>query len=324
MRVLVTGSEGFIGSNMVEKLLQKNFRVFALVQYNSFSNIGWLRGISHKNLNIIFGDIRDETFLENITKNIDVIINLAALISIPYSYRSISSYIDTNIIGASNICKVGLKNKIKKIIQVSSSEVYGTAKYTPIDEKHPLQPQSPYSASKIGADAIALSYYYSFGLNVTIARPFNTFGPRQSLRAIIPTIFYQILNEKKKIKLGLLTTKRDFNHVSNTTDGIISLIKNKSTAGEVFNIGYGKNVSMLELTELIKKISRKEFEIVTDKQKLRPDKSEVQELLCDFKKIKKLNNFKPQISLEKGLSLTYKWFKKNMHMYDDLIEKKYF
>ncbi len=324
MRVLVTGSEGFIGSDIVEKLLKKKFKVLALVQYNSFSNISWLKGISHKNLKIIFGDVRDETFLEKITKKIDIVINLAALISIPYSYRSISSYIDTNIIGASNICKAGLKNKIKKIIQVSSSEVYGSAQYTPIDEKHPLQPQSPYSASKIGADTIALSYYYSFGLNVTIARPFNTFGPRQSLRAIIPTIFYQILNNKKKIKLGLLTTKRDFNYVSNTTDGIISLIKSNRTAGEVFNIGYGKNISIFELTKLIKKISKKDFEIVVDKKKMRPSKSEVKELLCDFKKIKKLNNFKPKINLEEGLNQTYEWFKKNIHKYNDLIEQKYF
>ena len=326
-KILVTGADGFIGSHLIEQLVKRGFNVKAFVYYNSQNSWGWLDDIDEKiknQIEVVAGDIRDFECVKNALKGCDYVFNLAALIGIPYSYKSPSSYIDTNIKGIMNIMNAVKDISFSKIIHTSTSEVYGSAKFVPMTEKHQLSAQSPYAASKIGADQLAISYYKSFDLPVSILRPFNTFGPRQSLRAIIPTIFYQILNEKKKIKLGLLTTKRDFNHVSNTTDGIISLIKNKSTAGEVFNIGYGKNVSMLELIELIKKISRKEFEIVTDKQKLRPDKSEVQELLCDFKKIKKLNNFKPQISLEKGLSLTYKWFKKNMHMYDDLIEKKYF
>ena len=227
MKIFVTGSEGFIGSNLIEDLLKKGHKVTALVQYNSFNNIGWLKNINDKKLKIVLGDIRDEHFMFESCKNIDVIINLAALISIPYSYKAINSYIETNIMGTSNLCKSAIKNKVKKLIHISSSEVYGSAKYKPINETHPLQPQSPYSATKIGADSIALSYYYSFGLDVCIARPFNTFGPRQSLRAIIPTILFQIIN-KKKINLGLLSTKRDFNYITNTTDGIISLIKQKN------------------------------------------------------------------------------------------------
>ena len=324
MKIFVTGSEGFIGSNLVEDLLKKGHKVTALVQYNSFNNIGWLKNINDKKLKIVLGDIRDEHFIFESCKNIDVIINLAALISIPYSYKAINSYIETNIMGTSNLCKSAIKNKVKKLIHISSSEVYGSAKYKPINETHPLQPQSPYSATKIGADSIALSYYYSFGLDVCIARPFNTFGPRQSLRAIIPTILFQIINKKKKINLGLLTTKRDFNYITNTTDGIISLIKSKRTSGNVYNIGYGKNISINELIKLIKKITKTEFIVVKDSRKIRPTKSEVDELLCDISKIKKLNNFKPKVDLEKGLILTYKWFKKNNHYYNNLLEKKYF
>ena len=205
-----------------------------------------------------------------VVKNIDVIINLAALISIPYSYKAINSYIETNIMGTSNLCKSAIKNKVKKLIHISSSEVYGSAKYKPINETHPLQPQSPYSATKIGANSIALSYYYSFGLDVCIARPFNTFGPRQSLRAIIPTILFQIINKKKKLILGLLSTKRDFNYITNTTDGIISLIKSKKTSGNVYNIGYGKNISINELIKLIKRITKTEFTVIKDSRKIRP------------------------------------------------------
>ena len=324
MNILVTGSEGFIGSNLVEKLLYEGFKVTALVQYNSFNSAGWLANLSHKNLKITFGDIRDENLILKCCKNKNLIINLAALISIPYSYQAINSNIETNILGASNICKGALKNKVKKVTHVSSSEVYGSAIYKPINEKHPLQPQSPYSATKIGADAIALSYYYSFGLGVTIARPFNTFGPRQSLRAIIPTVMHQIINGKKKIKLGVLNTKRDFNYVSNTIDGIISLIGAKKTSGEVFNIGYGKNVSMLDLVKNIKNVTGENFDVIYDKQKIRPKNSEVQELLCDLKKIKKYTNYSPKISLEDGLKFSFDWFKKNNHLYNNLIEKKYF
>ena len=324
MRIYVTGSEGFIGSNLVEDLLKRGHKVTALVQYNSFNSSGWLDNNSNKNLKVVLGDIRDENFMNESCRNTDIIINLAALISIPYSYKAINSYIETNIKGTSNLCKSAIKNKIKKVIHVSSSEVYGSAKYKPIDENHPLQPQSPYSATKIGADAIALSYYYSFGLDICIARPFNTFGPRQSLRAIIPTIFFQIIKNKKKISLGNLSTKRDFNYVSNTTDGIISLIKSKKTSGHVYNIGYGKNISMNELVKLIKKVTKSKFIIQKDKRKIRPSNSEVDELLCNYKKIKKLNDFKPKVDLEYGLRLTFDWFKKNIHHYNDLLEKKYF
>ena len=324
MRILVTGSEGFIGSHLVEKLLTKGHKVRALIQYNSFNNLGWLRGIYNKNLDIILGDVRDESFIEKITKKTDIIINLAALISIPYSYNAVSSYVETNILGACNIAKSAIKNKTKQLIQISTSEVYGSAKYLPIDEKHELQPQSPYSASKIGADALALSFYYSFGLNVCLARPFNTYGPRQSLRAVIPTIIFQILKKKKKIKLGNLESYRDFCHVSDTCDGIISLINSKKTAGKSFNIGSGKTTKIKDILILLEKISLQKLSISKDQNKFRPKKSEVDRLQCNFNKLKLQTGFKPKIKLFSGLKSTYNWYLENINEYNELTNKKFF
>jgi len=324
MRILVTGSEGFIGSHLVEKLLTKGYQVRALVQYNSFNNLGWLKNKDNKNLKIILGDVRDESFVEKITKKVDIIINLAALISIPYSYSAVHSYVDTNITGACNIAKAAIKNKTKKLIQISTSEVYGSAKYLPIDENHELQPQSPYSASKIGADAMTLSFYYSFGLNVCLARPFNTYGPRQSLRAVIPTIIYQIIKKKKKIKLGNLESIRDFCHVSDTCEGIISLIKSKNTAGKIFNIGSGKKTKIKDLIIMLEKISRHKITVIKDKDKFRPKKSEVDRLQCNFNKLKSFTGFKPKIKLLDGLKTTYEWYFKNLKEFNELTNKKFF
>lgn len=324
MRILVTGSEGFIGSHLVEKLLTKGHQVRALVQYNSFNNLGWLKNKDNKNLKIILGDIRDESLVEKLTRKTDIIINLAALISIPYSYSAVHSYVETNIIGACNIAKAAIKNKTKKVIQISTSEVYGSAKYLPIDENHELQPQSPYSASKIGADAMTMSFYYSFGLNVCLARPFNTYGPRQSLRAVIPTIIYQIIKKKGKIKLGNLDSIRDFCHVSDTCEGIISLIKPKNTAGKIFNIGSGKKTKIRDLIIILEKISQKKIIIIKDRDKLRPKKSEVDRLQCNFNKLQSLTGFKPKIKLIDGLKSTYEWYLKNLKEFKELSNKKFF
>ena len=240
-KILVTGSEGFIGSHLVEQLLKnKNNQVTAMVYYNSFNSVWWLKDIKHKyknNLKIIFGDICDQKFCIDSSKNKDVIYHLAALISIPYSYNAPQSFINTNIIGTFNICYSAKVNNVKKLIFLSTSEVYGTAKYVPIDEKHPLQPQSPYSASKIGAEAMALSFFKSFNLPLIIVRPFNTFGPRQSLRAIIPTIILQSLNKKKFIKIGNLKPTRDLNYVKDTCLALIKIENAKIPFGEIINVG---------------------------------------------------------------------------------------
>ena len=237
-KVLVTGADGFIGSHLVEILVKKGEKVLALSQYNSFNDWGWLEDVNCLNdIEVVTGDIRDLHFCYKITKNIDVIYNLAALISIPYSYIVPYSFVETNIKGTLNICQASLDNGCEKVIHTSTSEVYGTAKYVPIDEKHPLQPQSPYSATKIGADSIALSYYYSFNLPVTIARPFNTYGPRQSARAVIPTIITQIASGSKKISLGNVNTTRDFNYVIDTCNGLFAIAQNNELIGETVNIG---------------------------------------------------------------------------------------
>jgi NAD dependent epimerase/dehydratase len=306
---LVTGADGFIGSHLCELLLKKKQKVIALNQYNSFDQIGNLKYFKHKNLKIINGDIRDTNFCNTICKGVDKIYNLAALISIPYSYQAIESYIDTNIKGTYNICLAAHKNSVKKLIQLSTSEVYGTAKYTPIDEKHPYQPQSPYSASKISSDMMALSFYYSKGLNVTIARPFNTYGPRQSMRAIIPTIIFQNLF-KKKITLGNIYTVRDFTYVSDTCEALYKVSSNKY-AGEIFNIGSNNKIKINDLINTIKNITKINNKIEIVNKRLRPKKSEVYLLNCNNKKIKNKLNFHPKINLRSGLKETIKWVQKN-------------
>jgi len=317
-KILVTGADGFIGSHLTEMLLEKGCKVKALSQYNSFNNWGWLEGFQkNKNLEVISGDVRDPHFCKEITKDIDVVFHLAALIAIPYSYIAPDSYIDTNVKGTLNICQAAKENNVSRIIHTSTSEVYGTAKYVPIDEKHPKQAQSPYSASKIGADAMAISFYNAFELPVTIARPFNTYGPRQSARAIIPTIISQIAAGKKQIKLGDLSPTRDFNFVKDTCRGFIALAENDATIGEEINIASNFEISMKDTLELIKKIMKSDVEFITEGQRLRPKNSEVFRLWGDNSLIKSLTDFTPRYSIEKGLEETINWFTKpeNLNKY---------
>lgn len=308
-KILVTGADGFIGSHLTEALIDMGCNVRALSLYNSFNDWGWLEVIRNKEkMNVVCGDVRDPHFCKEITKDIDVIFHLAALIAIPYSYVAPDSYVDTNIKGTLNICQAARENGCERVINTSTSEVYGTAQYVPIDEKHPLQPQSPYSATKIGADAMAMSFHSAFDLPVTTARPFNTYGPRQSARAVIPTIIGQIAAGKKQIKLGDLTPTRDFNYVLDTCRGFIALAESDKTIGEVINIGSGVEISVGDTLNLIKKIMDSDVEFTTDKQRLRPEKSEVFRLCCDNTKIHELTGFLPEYSLKKGLKKTIDWF----------------
>jgi NAD dependent epimerase/dehydratase len=307
--ILVTGADGFIGSHLVEALVEHGAQVRALSLYNSFNSWGWLEDVAClKDIEVITGDIRDPNFCHEIVKQADVIFHLAALIAIPYSYIAPDSYVDTNIKGTLNICQAASKNNKVRLIHTSTSEVYGTARYVPIDEKHPLEPQSPYSASKIGADAIALSFYHAFNLPVTIARPFNTYGPRQSARAVIPTIISQMVQKKNKIKLGDLRPTRDFNFVKDICSGFIAIAESTSTIGEVINLGTNREVSIKALFDLIKKIMDSKAGCIFDKQRKRPENSEVFRLCCDNTKANALINYTPKFSLEEGLRLTISWF----------------
>ena len=307
-QILVTGADGFIGSHLTELLLAEDYKVKALSCYNSFNFWGWLDGVTHRNLEIITGDVRDPYFCKHITKDIDTIFHLAALIAIPYSYIAPDSYVDTNVKGTLNICQAAKENGVKKVLVTSTSEVYGTAQYVPIDEKHPKQPQSPYSASKIGADMMAMSFYHAFELPVVIARPFNTYGPRQSARAIIPAIITQIANGEKVIKLGDLTPTRDFNFVKDTCCGLIALANCDAAIGEEVNISSNHEISMRSTFELIAKIMNSDVQFVEDAQRIRPEKSEVFRLWGDNTKIKNLTGFTPQYTMEQGLTETIEWF----------------
>lgn len=308
-RVLVTGADGFIGSHLVELLLSKGAKVKALSQYNSFNYWGWLEDVpENQNLEIISGDVRDFNFCRNLCRDTEVVFHLAALIAIPFSYNSPASYIDTNVNGTLNMCQAALDMGCTSFIHTSTSEVYGTARYVPIDESHPIQPQSPYSASKIGADAIAMSFFNAFSLPLTIARPFNTYGPRQSARAVIPSIISQIKAGKPVIDLGDTSPTRDFNFVSDTCNGFLKLAESSQTRGKTINIGSNTEISILELFNLIKTISGKDVEIKLDKQRLRPEKSEVQRLVCDNSLIKSLTGYQPEVSLVDGLTIAFNWF----------------
>ena len=318
MKIFLTGSEGFIGSHLLEALIESGHKVKALVQYNSFGNIGYLKYLKKKNEKKyikIFGVIRDAKFLETSIKGSDIVINLAALIAIPHSYDSAESYIDTNIKGTFNVLNASIKNKVKQIIHTSTSEVYGSAVKIPIDENHRLLGQSPYAATKIGADQICLSFFHSFNTPITILRPFNTFGPRQSLRAVIPSIIVQCLSGKKKIFLGDLSTTRDFNYVDNITNAFLKAIGNKKTIGEVINIGSNYEIKIIDLFNIIKKITKSQAKLVLDKNRLRPIESEVTRLNCNPKKAYKLLKWKPKFKKKKGLikalDLTIKWYKEN-------------
>ena len=308
-RVLITGADGFIGSHLTELLLNKGYKVRALSQYNSFNYWGWLEDVpSHSNLEIVTGDIRDPHYCKEIMKGIDIVFHLAALIAIPYSYVAPDSYVDTNVKGTLNICQAAKESGVQRVIHTSTSEVYGTAIYVPIDENHPKQPQSPYSASKIGADMMAMSFYNAFSLPVTIARPFNTYGPRQSARAIIPTIISQIANGAKEIQLGDLTPTRDFNFVKDTCNGFMELAESENTIGKEINIASNFEISMADTLNLIKQIMKSDVDFITDDQRLRPANSEVYRLWGDNTLITSLTQWQPKYNMEEGLKETIKWF----------------
>lgn len=317
-KVLVTGADGFIGSHLVEELLNEGYDIRAFVYYNSFNSWGWLDTLPKEKLDkieIFSGDIRDPNGVREAMKGIDEVYHLAALIAIPFSYHSPDSYVDTNIKGTLNILQAARDLNIKRILVTSTSEVYGTAKYVPIDEEHPYQGQSPYSATKIGADRIAESFYRSFDMPITIVRPFNTYGPRQSARAVIPTIITQLLSGAKEIKLGSLSPTRDFNYVKDTVRGFIEIAKSYKTIGQEINIATQKEISIGELAdELIRQINPN-AKIVCDEIRLRPENSEVNRLLGSNKKIKELTNWEPKYSLEEGLKETIEFLKNNMDKY---------
>ena len=315
--VLVTGAGGFIGSHLVDELLRRGADVTAFVHYNARNDWGMLEGrYSDKTprLTVISGDVTDALFVRKAIADKEYVFHLAALIGIPYSYVAPESYVNTNIKGTLNVMQACLDQDVTRVVHTSTSEVYGTAQYTPIDEKHPLQGQSPYSASKIGADKIAESFYCSFGLPVTTIRPFNTFGPRQSTRAVIPTIITQALTSRT-VRLGSLTPVRDLTYVADTADGFIRLAESKKTIGRVVNTGSGRGVTIGELADIIIRQVNPKARIVCEKRRVRPEKSEVMELLCDNRSARDLAGWKPRHTLEEGLSLTIDWMKEHIDLY---------
>ena len=319
-KVLVTGADGFIGSHLVEKLTESDFHVRALVHYNSKGSWGLLEDIPNirkrKNLEVSLGDINDPYFCFKLMQDIELVFHLAALIAIPYSYVAPESFFQTNVLGTVNLLESAKFTRVKRFLHVSTSEVYGSAKYSPINEIHPLQPQSPYSASKIGAEGAALSYFLSFDLPVTIVRPFNNFGPRQSARAVIPTIVSELISpEVKELKLGLLKPIRDYIFVKDTVDALITIAQCQSAVGEVLNIGLGKGRTIEEIFYLISKLLGIKKKVILDKNRLRPAKSEVWELICDNTKLKKMTNWKPKTDFETGLLETIAWVKNNSESY---------
>lgn len=323
-RVLVTGADGFIGSHLVERLLENNCQVRAFVLYNSFNSWGWLDTLSKetlKQVEVIAGDIRDSYGVRSAVKDIDVVFHLAALIAIPFSYHSPDTYVDTNIRGTLNVLQAAREYGVQRVVITSTSEVYGTAQYVPIDEKHPFQGQSPYSASKIGADRIAESFHRSFGVPVVIARPFNTYGPRQSARAVIPTIITQLLRGQEELQLGSLEPVRDFNYVKDVCDGLRAVAASDKTVGEEINIASGQEISIGELAKSIIKKINPAARVFLDKQRVRPEKSEVMRLLGSNKKITELTDWKQKYSFERGLDETIEWFKnkENLKFYKSNI-----
>lgn len=317
-KVLVTGADGFIGSHLVEELIRDGYSVRAFVYYNSFNTWGWLDTFPKELLDkieVFPGDVRDPNAVREAMKGMDAVCHLAALIAIPYSYYAPDAYVDTNIKGTLNILQAARDLNLEKVLVTSTSEVYGTAKYVPIDENHPFQGQSPYSATKIGADRLAESFYRSFDLPVSIVRPFNTFGPRQSARAVIPTIITQLLAGRAEIKLGSLHPTRDFNYVKDTVRGFIEILKSDKTVGQEINIATQKEISIKELAlELIRQINPN-AKIICENERLRPDKSEVERLLGSNRKIMELTDWKPRYTFEQGIAETIEFLKKNMDQY---------
>jgi len=314
-KVLITGADGFIGSHITELLVSEGYKIKALSQYNSFNYWGWLEDVNCLNeIEVLSGDVRDTHYCKHITKDVDIIFHLAALVAIPYSYHAPDSYVETNIKGSLNIFQAALENGVERVIHTSTSEVYGTAQYVPINEKHPLQAQSPYSASKIGADAMAMSFFNTFDLPVIIARPFNTFGPRQSARAVIPNIIGQIASGAKEIRLGDITPTRDFNYVADTCRGFLALARCDRAIGETLNIGSNYEISIGDTLNLIRKLMNSDVDFVLDEQRKRPDKSEVFRLCCDNKKISELASFKPEYTLRQGLQETIDWFRDPLNL----------
>ncbi len=314
-KILVTGADGFIGSHLTEELVRQGYQVRPFVYYNSFNSWGWLDSTPKEikqELDIFAGDVRDPHGVKEAIKGCDTVLHLASLIAIPYSYHSPDTYVDTNIKGTLNILQASRELGVSKLVHTSTSEVYGTAQYVPIDENHPLQGQSPYSASKIGADQMALSFYRSFETPVAIIRPFNTYGPRQSARAVIPTIISQLAAGKKKIKLGALSPTRDFNYVKDTVSGFISIMNNDKAIGEVINIGSNYEISIGETAKVIAEAMEKPIEIETDEQRLRPEKSEVERLWADNSKAKELLGWEPAYGgiegFKRGIKETADWF----------------
>jgi NAD dependent epimerase/dehydratase len=314
-RVLVTGADGFIGSHLAEQLVAAGAQVRVLSLYNSFNDWGWLEQIDClKQIEVITGDIRDAHLCDELTRGMDIVFHLAALIPIPYSYRAPESFVDTNVKGTLYLCQAARQNSVKRFIQTSTSEVYGTAQYVPIDEKHPLQPQSPYSATKIASDCIALSFHYSFNFPVIVARPFNTFGPRQSARAVIPSIIVQIAEGKSTISLGNLAATRDFTYVEDTCRGFLAIAGMKDGEGEVFHIGPNHEIAVGDLVKLIGEIMGSSIEVDCEQARFRPAKSEVQRLKCDNSKLKNASAFVPQIPLRDGLERTIRWFRQTENL----------
>ncbi len=328
MRVLVTGADGFIGSHLTEASVRNGYEVRAFVYYNSFNSWGWLDHCADDvkgKFEVFAGDIRDPHGVKKAMSGCDAVIHLAALIAIPFSYHSPDSYVDTNIKGTLNVLQAARELNVSRVIHTSTSEVYGTAQYVPIDEKHPLQGQSPYSASKIGADQLAFSFYSSFNLPVLTLRPFNTYGPRQSARAVIPTIITQIANGNNEIKLGLVTPTRDFNFISDTVNGFISALSSKSGIGEVINLGSNFEISIQDIASLIGEIMNQEIKVIDSDERIRPENSEVNRLWADNSKAIELLSWKPEYAslhgLKKGLEDTINWFKKpnNLNLYKSEI-----
>lgn len=320
-KILVTGADGFIGSHLTEELLRSGCSVRAFVLYNSFNSYGWLddtpKSLQDK-LEIFSGDIRDPHGVYDAMKGCDIVLHLAALVAIPYSYQSPDSYIDTNIKGTLNILQAARKLGVEKIVHTSTSEVYGTARFTPIDEEHPLQGQSPYSATKIAADQMAMAFHNSFDTPVAIIRPFNTYGPRQSARAVIPTVITQLASGQHKIKLGSIYPTRDFNYVKDTVKGFISIAEADGAVGKVINIGSNYEISIGALVELIANIMQVKIEIQTEEKRVRPKKSEVERLLADNTKAKKLLGWEPEYAgyegLKQGLTETINWFSQSENL----------